>query len=76
MKVSRRVRVRKIIRPKMVNTKKRDNKTFNKGSKSKTKPNELDFSTKKSSKYHVIAGREIKSMGRPFVGSRRANVNR
>ena len=69
-------RVRQAIRPRMVNTKKRDQKAFGKGTKSRTRPGLLDFTTKKTSKFHVINSHEIKSMPRPFSGSRRANVSR
>lgn len=41
-----------------------------KGSKSKTHKGRKNFTTKKSSKYHVIGGHRMKSMGKPFAKRR------
>jgi len=42
-----------------------------KGMLSMTHPNELDYTTKKSSKFHDIGGHYVRSMPRPFVAGKR-----
>ena len=41
-------------------------KVGKKGSRSKTQKGRKNFTTKKTSKYHVVGGHRVKSMGKPF----------
>ena len=41
-------------------------KVGKKGSKSKTQKGRKNFTTKKTSKYHVVGGRRVKALGKPY----------
>ena len=51
-------------------------KKYRKGSKSKTHPHELDFTTKKTSKVHHIGGHDIYHIGIPYDGITGAGVHK